>query len=80
LNSTRLGGFCLCSRGFNRRVIENYPLMKNHLVKSSTRVGGFCLCSRGFNRRVIENYRLMKNHLQPASAGFVCVAAVSTAG
>jgi hypothetical protein len=50
-SSTRVGGFCLCSRGFNRRVIENYRLMKNHLVKSSTRVGGFCLCSRGFNRR-----------------------------
>ncbi|MEG4169247.1 hypothetical protein [Microcoleus sp. S13_D1] len=50
-SSTRVGGFRLCSRGFNRRVIENYRLMKNHPVKSSTRVGGFCLCSRGFNRR-----------------------------
>ncbi|TAE07403.1 MAG: hypothetical protein EAZ90_26205 [Oscillatoriales cyanobacterium] len=51
-SSTRGGGFCLCSRGFNRRVIEN------HRVKSSTRApSGFCLCSRGFNRRVIRNLR-----------------------
>jgi len=50
-SSTRGGGFCLCSRGFNRRVIGNHRVIENHRVKSSTRGGGFCLCSRGFNRR-----------------------------
>ena len=44
-NSTRAGGFCVCRRGFNRRVY-------------STREGGFCVCRRGFNRRVSPTHEL----------------------
>jgi hypothetical protein len=74
-SSTRGGGFCLCRRGFNRRVNGG-----NHRVESSTRGGGFCLCRRGFNRRV-DGGEITWWNLQPTHhPGFVCVDAVSTAG
>ena len=68
-SSTRVGGFCLCRRGFNRRVDGGNHRVDggNHRVESSTRGGGFCLCRRGFNRRVDGGNRRVDGENHPVN-------------
>ncbi|WP_293363522.1 hypothetical protein, partial [Microcoleus sp. CAWBG52] len=54
---TRIGGFCFCRRGFNRRLrrLKKRRCQQKNImltIHSLTRIGGFCFCRRGFNRRL----------------------------